>query len=147
MGKIRMFICDTDGREIEPHELFGKKVSAVKKAMVSIMKYGRGDEKRYEGCYKAPDILRLKYEECCPDGNISYDEWKMQFYPEECELERLSCFNRDQQIVKCFKLVYGVAHKNGIHLEWQGKINSKESEPAWWTVSRGDSVIGYIQLI
>lgn len=147
MDKFRMLICDTDGQEIKPRILFGKKVQLVKKAMVSIMKYGQGDESRYEGCYKAPDVPYSKYEESCPDGSLSYSEWKESLYPEECELERLSCFNRDQQIVKYFKLVYGVARKNGFILDWQGNVDGNKNEPNCWTVIKQQKVYGYIQLV
>ena len=147
MDKFRMLICDTDGREISPSKLFGKKVQAVKKAMVSIMKYGQGDETRYDGCYKAPDVPYSKYKESCPDGSISYSDWKEQLYPKECELERLSCFNRDQQIVKYFKLVYGAARKNGFVLEWQGNVYGGKNEPNCWLVTQQERVFGYIQLV
>jgi len=147
VGNIRMLICDTEGREIDPRKIFGKKVHIVEKAMAHILKYGLGDETRYEDCYRAPKALYEKYKESCVDGAISFTEWKEKYYPEECELERLSCFAQDQKIKKSFKLVYGAARKNGYFLEWQGKVNGKDGNPDWWTVSQHKCVIGHVQLI
>lgn len=147
MDKIHMTIYDTDGREINPRKLFGKKVPIVKKAMVQILKYGLGDKSRYEECYKVPMDLYSKYEESCKDGSISFNEWKEKHFPEECELERLSCFTQDQKVAKCFKQVYGAARKNGIYLEWRGKVDGDGNEPDCWTVSKYGCVIAYIQLI
>lgn len=147
MGAIKMIICDMEGREIDPKKIFGNRVNHIGKAMESICKYGSGDEARYEGCYKVPDMFRTEYEESYVDGELSFDEWLEIHYPNERELERISCMAQDQKMKKKFKFIYGTARKNGYFLIWQGKANGKGGNPDCWTVKQRSRTIGNLQLI
>ena len=147
MGNIRMLICDTEGQEIEPRKIFGRRVKQIEKAMERIRKYGSGDELRYEGCYKIPAVFRSEYEGRNVDMELSFDEWLEKHHPDERELERISCRIQDQNVNKSFKFVYGTARKNGYFLEWQGNSNGNGGNPDCWTVSQHRCIIGYVQLI
>ena len=125
-----MNICIVDLSDykttIDPFKLFGTDAERISDACNKVMHNWLYP---YEGCYQAdhPRIHEIRKMIAVTEGRslmAKYKDFLIQWYnehPEEMEKEDASRKEWEFQKERQFRIIYGIAKKHGLHLQWLGK--------------------------
>lgn len=118
---------------MDPAELFGKDSKRLLAACDATFKNWL---RPFDCCYRSPSrpYLNAIRKDCTGDVAKTYKaaiaEWE-ESHPEEAAKERLSRKDWEAQRDKQFRIIYGIARRHGLYLEWHGPSCGDQ-----WTVYR-----------
>lgn len=135
--RLPEIVCLKTKERINPSEIFGKDADRLLKACAKIFENSLYP---YEGCYKSlfrPTLREVRALAITEGKNLALvyrdmvKAWEEE-NPEEIAKERLSREEWENNYQKQFRIIFGIAKKHRLHLEWHG-----EDSPSFgdrWTI-------------
>lgn len=125
MGYAYIVNVDND-TIVNPTEIFGKDANRILEACYSAY---RNWLHKYEGCYRSP--FRPTLNDVRKTGNFSKGESLIAIYrttldawesanPKEVAKEQISCKEWENNRDKQFCIIYGIARRHGVYVDWHG---------------------------
>ena len=136
---------------IDPTKLFGKEAKQLLEACNMVCQNWLY---KYEGCYRSPSRPSLREvldtTMSTPRGVLAtykaiVAEWEAA-NPEEAQREKLSRKEWEEKRDKQFRVIYGIARRHGLYLEWYGS-GSVACYGDQWAIYKNGKRIGRIQCI
>ena len=142
---IRFAMADKDGRPICPEQFFGRRDARRIDKSIHLI-FASAVARLYDGCYKAPCMGLIEYMKAhgSADGYMDYRKSWYNAHLDEREKELKSRKQRDEELKRAFRTVYGIAKGKGNYLAWDGKGNP--CEPDRWRVFKNNALVAYIQM-
>ncbi len=109
--------------------------------------FGKDTERLYKACQKIMYCWLYKYKGCYIPENRPYPPFiKMWLkeHPEEKRKMELSRKEWEAKRDKQFRIVYGIAKKHHIYMEWCGKETSSCGDD--WVIKKNGEEIGYLRV-
>lgn len=134
---------------INPAEIFGKDAKRLLKACDTVFKNWLTSG-QYEGCYRARSRPTLedvrknvsKVDNIMDAYKAAMAEWETA-NPEEVAKEQASRNEWEKKRDKQFRIIYGIARRHGLYLEWYG-VNGVACCGDRWTIYKQKKCIARI---
>lgn len=135
----------TEEMRHELKSLFGKDTTALCKEMQFILKASLGH--LYDDCYTGPYLNMFEFKRKYNLDMSAYLAYKSDYYdrnPGTKEAEIASRKARKEKLDRAFRVIYGIAKRNHVFIEWYG--TGAACEPDRWTVYRNHEAVLKVQL-
>ena len=144
MAYISDYSCSD--KNIDPKTIFRNEAKRLFKACEKVKSYKMF---RYEKCYHAPKPSFFKMKK---EGEVAnfheYKEFLKTWYsehPEEYAREQESKRKADEEYARQFRIIYGIAKRHHVRLEWDGE-DQNCCMPDRWEVYKNGKRIGRINM-
>lgn len=137
-----------NGNIVNPAEIFGKDAKRLMAACETAF-HNSLPGACYKSCYRSPirptlkDISKMHKEESLGRAyRKAVEEWEVA-NPEEIAKEQASRKVWETMLDKQFRIIYGIARRHGLYLDWHGK-GKAACCPDQWTIYKHNEPIARI---